>query len=138
MRLMKIWLLCLTLLTVTSCDDTPIPSRAQKFIDRYFPKCSVVLVETGEEENVAEYEVLLNDGTKIDFDMQGDWRRVSRNKSGVPATLIPAAIMQYIRTNYPNNVVTKFSKKDYGYKVELSDDMDLRFTRQGAFIDEID
>lgn len=63
---------------------------------------------------------------------------VAGNKTGVPQTLIPRAIMQYVRTHYPQDVVTKFSKKDYGYKLELSDDMDLRFNHQCQFIGEID
>lgn len=46
--------------------------------------------------------------------------------------------MAYVKENYPGDVPTKFSKKPYGYKVELSDDMDLRFTHSGHFIEEID
>ena len=56
----------------------------------------------------------------------------------MPLTLIPNTIQQYVKTNYPNDVVTKFSKKDYGFKLELSDDMDLRFNKQGQFIEVVD
>ena len=75
---------------------------------------------------------------RIEFDLQGNWKRVARKKSGVPLTLIPNTIQQYVKTNYPNDVVTKFSKKDYGFKLELSDDMDLRFNKQGQFIEVVD
>lgn len=138
MRWSKILLMSLALVVMTACADQPLPQKAQRFLDQYFPKCSVVLIETDVEEGVAEYEVWLNDGTKVEFDMWGEWRRVGRNKSGVPVAMIPDGIMQYITTHYPNNVVTKFSRKDYGYKVELSDDMDLRFNEQCQFVEEID
>ena len=70
--------------------------------------------------------------------MQGNWKRVGRKKTGIPRELIPDAIERYVKKNYPHDVVTKFSKKDYGYKLELSDDMDLRFNHQCQFIEEID
>lgn len=130
------WLLALMMMM--SCNDDSIPVQARAFIDQYFPESSVVLVEVENEDGVQEYSVWLNDGTKIEFDMQGSWKRVGRNKTGVPASLIPDAIKQYVKTHYPNDVVTKFSKKDYGYKLELSDDMDLRFDHQCKFIEVID
>ena len=131
-----VWLLAL--LMMVSCEDVSVPVQATAFIDQYFPESSVVLVEIENDEGTRAYSVWLNDGTKIEFDMQGDWKRVGRKKTGVPSILIPDTIMQYVKTHYPNNVVTKFSKKEYGYKLELSDDMDLRFNKQFQFIGEID
>jgi hypothetical protein len=131
-----VWLLAL--LMMVSCEDVSVPVQATAFIDQYFPESSVVLVEIENDEGTREYSVWLNDGTKIEFDMQGNWKRVGRKKTGVPSILIPDTIMQYVKTHYPNNVVTKFSKKEYGYKLELSDDMDLRFNKQFQFIGEID
>lgn len=131
-----VWLLALVMMV--SCEDVSVPVQATAFIDQYFPESSVVLVEIENDEGTREYSVWLNDGTKIEFDMQGNWKRVGRKKTGVPSILIPDTIMQYVKTHYPNDVVTKFSKKEYGYKLELSDDMDLRFNKQFQFIGEID
>ena len=129
---------CLTLL-LAACADTKIPTRSRAFIDQYFPESSVVIVEMEEDDKgMNEYEVWLNDGTKIDFDLQGEWKTVARKKTGVPLTLIPQQLITFVNTNYPNNVITKFSRKDYGYKLELSDDMDLRFNKQYQFIEEVD
>ena len=109
------------------------------FIDQYFPNSTVVLVEMDDDDdNGKEYSVLLNDGTKIEFDLQGEWKRVGRNKTGVPATLIPKPIIEYVKTNYPEDVITKLSKKPYGFKIELSNDEDVRFNPQGQFIEKID
>ena len=131
-----VWLLALVMMV--SCEDVSVPVQATAFIDQYFPESSVVLVEIENDEGTRAYSVWLNDGTKIEFDVQGNWKRVGRKKTGVPSILIPDTIMQYVKTHYPNNVVTKFSKKEYGYKLELSDDMDLRFNKQFQFIGEID
>ena len=128
----------LLVLMLVSCRDDSIPVQARSFIDQYFPHSSVVLVENADEDGVKEYCVWLNDGTKIEFDMHGSWRRIGRNKTGVPAPLIPDAIKQYVKIHYPQDVVTKFSKKNYGYKLELSNDMDLRFNHQCQFLEEVD
>jgi hypothetical protein len=63
---------------------------------------------------------------------------VSRNKTGVPARLVPPAIAEYAKTNFPETIISKLAKKTYGYKIELSDDVDLRFDQQGNFIEEVD
>ena len=137
-RIYIIMLWCLTML-LAACDDTKIPARSKAFIDQFFPESSVVIVETEEDgDGLEEYEVWLNDGTKIDFDLQGEWKVVARKKTGVPLSLIPQQIKDFVKTKYPNNVITKFSRKDYGYKLELSDDMDLRFNKQYQFMEEVD
>lgn len=134
----KIVLWCLAILLMTACVDTKIPSSSQTFIDKYFPSSSVVLVEMDDDDDGKEYSVLLNDGTKVEFTMQGEWKRVSRKKTGVPSTLVPKPILQYVKTNYPEDVITKLSKKPYGFKIELSNDEDVRFNPQGQFIEKID
>lgn len=129
---------CLTMLLTTACVDEKVPPSVKAFIDKNFPQSTIVHVEADDDDDEKEYCVLLNDGTKIEYDLQGEWKRVSRNKTGVPATLIPQPISQYVKAHYPDDVVTKLSKKPYGFKIELSNDIDLRFNPQGQFIEKID
>ena len=143
MRRIKRWigtLACLMALMLMSCADQDIPVNSQHFIKQYFPGTSVVLVEIDDDDDDSEMEycVWLNDGTKVEFNMQGEWERVGRKKTGVPVKLMPPAIIQYVRANYPDDVVSKLSKKPYGYKIELSNDKDLRFNPQGQFMEVID
>lgn len=132
---------CVALMLTAACHEGEIPAQAQAFLEQHFGHYSIVLVEVGTDEGEGgekEYKVWLNDGAKVEFDMQGNWKRVGRKKTGIPTELIPDAIERYVKQHYPHDVVTKFSKKDYGYKLELSDDMDLRFTKACQFIEEID
>ena len=130
---------CLTIWLMAACMDDKVPPSSKAFIDQYFPEMTVVLVEMDDDDdNGMEYSVLLNDGTKIEFDLQGEWKRVGRNKTGVPATLVPKPINEYVKTNYPEDVITKLSRKPYGFKIELSNDEDVRFNPQGQFIEKID
>lgn len=130
---------CLAIWLMAACVDDKIPASSKAFIDQYFPESSVVLVEMDtDDDGGKEYSVCLNDGTKIEFDMQGNWKRVGRKKTGVPSTLVPPPIWEYAKAHYPKDVITKLSKKPYGYKIELSNDEDMRFTPQGQFIEKID
>ena len=135
----KTVLWCLTILLMTACMDDEVPPRSKAFIDKYFPQSTVVLVEMEDnDDDGKEHSVLLNDGTKVEFDLQGEWKRVSRKKTGVPSTLVLKPILQYVKTNYPEDVITKLSRKPYGFKIELSNDEDVRFNPQGQFIEKID
>ena len=138
-NIIKTVLWCLAILLMTACMDEKVPPRPKAFIDQYFPHSTVVLVEIDDDDDDGkEYSVLLNDGTKIEFTMQGEWKRVSRKKTGVPSTLVPKSILQHVKTNYPEDVITKLSKKPYGFKIELSNDEDVRFNPQGQFMEKID
>jgi len=123
-----------TLLFFSSCVAHKVPQTAQAFIEKYFPDATIVLTEK-EEDGEEGYSVWLNDGTKIDFDLSNEWKRVNRKRTGVPEMLIPSAIQQYLKTNYPDEAVFKISRKTYGYKITLSNDHDLKFTPQGKLIE---
>jgi hypothetical protein len=134
----KITAICLTMLMMAACTNVEIPPTAHAFIRQYFPESSIVLTERDTDEDSMEYSVWLNDGTKVEFDLQGQWQRVSRKKTGVPAKLIPSAIALYVKENYPDEAIFKLSRKTYGYKIELSNDLDLKFNPQGQFLEVVD
>ena len=79
-RLYNILWCGLVLLLMTACSNVQIPNQSQAFINKYFSSCSIVLVEIEDEEDGREYSVWLNDGTRIEFDLQGNWKRVARNR----------------------------------------------------------
>ena len=54
--------------------------------------------------------------------------------TAVPAALIPTAIAQYVKTNFPNNIITKIEKKYNGYDIELETDLELKFDKSGKFL----
>ncbi len=54
--------------------------------------------------------------------------------SAVPAAIVPAAIKQYVNATFPGMVITKIEKERYGYDIELSNDLELKFNHQGALL----
>ena len=66
---------------------------------------------------------------------KGAWTKVDcQGMTAVPAAIVPAAMQQYVNANFPGCVITKIDKERYGYEIELSNDVDLKFNNQGQII----
>ncbi len=138
MKTMKFFfaaLMCILVSNVAMADDTPIPveqlpAAAKTFVQTNFKGKKIISAE----KDWNSYECRLDDGTKIEFNRKGTWKKVDRNMIALPAAIVPAAIQQYVSTNFPGTVITKIDKERYGYEIELSSDIDLKFNYQGVLI----
>ena len=80
-----------------------------------------------------DYTVMLDNGTKIEFDGSGKWESVKSRGAALPASVVPAKIAEYVKANYSPYTIEKIERKRYGYEVELSNDLDMKFTADGKF-----
>ncbi len=128
--------ICMMVSNVAHADDKPIPvdqlpASAKTFVTKNFPGKKILYAE----KDRSSYEFRLDDGTTIEFTAKGDWKQVDRHRtSAVPAALVPAAIKQYAEANFSNCKITKIEKERYGYDIELSNDVELKFNHKGALI----
>lgn len=124
--------------TLWSCDDkdepissNDLPTAAKAFITQYYPTATIV--STTKDKN--EYEVILSEGTRIDFDKSGEWKDVDAAVGRtVPTGFYPAAIDTYIDSNFSGVGINEISKERHGYDVELTIGTDLRFSTDGSFL----
>lgn len=115
--------------------DASLPQAAKSILQKNF-KAKVALVKI--EKNIAvinEYEVILTDGTEITFDSKGNWDNIETplNKA-VPAKLMPQGVVDYVNTNYKKANVVSIDKEGYGYDVELSNGIEMKFDKGGNFV----
>ena len=134
-RFLMMALLCLMVSAVCRADDTPIspealPAAAKDFVKKTFPGKTIVYAE----KDWNSYECRLDDGTKIEFNKKGTWDKVDCHTRAIPSSIVPATIQQYVNTHFNGCVITKIDKERYGYDIELSNDIDLKFSYQGAFL----
>ena len=115
---------------VITRDAKQLPLTARNFINRYFtdPQISHIKIETGILGSKS-YEVLLTDRTEIDFDSNGNWTDVDCKKAAVPE-----AVKEYVKTNFPQEVITKIERRRSGVEVELANDYSLKFNSKGKFV----
>ncbi len=115
-----------------------MPPAAQLFIQNHFPDSKVTLVEKDINFLSKEYTICLSDGTKIDFDTNGDWKEVDCRFSAVPIEVIPEPIAAYVTANFKDFPVVEIIKTRRTYKVELANGIDLRFSKYGHLLDSDD
>lgn len=125
-----------------SCSDDDelvvfgdIPSKAQVFVESYFPGAKVVKVERDGKHSSAKYDVYLSDGTEIEFDSAGEWIDVDAPYGkAVPAAIVPSPIAEFVVDTYPDQLINEFSRESYGYKAELTNEVELEFDHDYVFI----
>lgn len=117
-----------------SINRSDLPQPAQEFLTKHFPKAKVGLVKTDKHLlRKTDYDVKLVNGTKIEFNNAGNWTSVDCKGKEVPSSIIPKAISNYVKKNYPDVKIVKIEKTLTKYEVELSDDVELTFNALGQF-----
>ena len=125
--------------TPTMAEDVAItaqrlPQEAQKFLKEHFSQNKVSAAMHDKDISDNDYTVILDNGTKIEFDSKGKWESVKSRTGKMPAGVVPVNIQGYITEHYPTSGIDKIERKRYGYEVELTNDLDLKFDSNGRFV----
>lgn len=115
-------------------EVSELPSGARDFLKEYFPNATIDKAKKDAEHGEKGYEVILSDGTEVEFWKDGKYREVDGKEKSIPTGFIDQRIVDYVSKNYPNNKITHI---DYGHKdvdVDLTDDVDLEFSKDGKFL----
>lgn len=118
-------------------NDSPLPAQSKALLAKHFKaKVNFVKVDKNVLGRVDDYEVVLTNGTEVEFDADGNLKAVDAGRNAVPSSLILPAITKYIKTNCKNQKVTELDIEKKYYKVELQDGRELKFDRNGNFLKE--
>ena len=111
-----------------------LPTTARNILKTHFKNLSVNHIKIDEGFfGVDDYEVILENGTEIDFDSDGTLKEVDAGINTVPTSLIHKSISAYVSKNYKNAKIVKYEVKRYGYEVELNDGLEIKFDKNGSF-----
>lgn len=116
-------------------DASVLPKAAQTVLTQNV-KSKVSLVKIDKDfGRVSEYEVIMDDGTEVSFDRDGNWKNIEVNNSkSVPSSFVPKAIADYVKKVQKNTRIVGIEKERNGYEVELSNGVDMKFDKNGNFI----
>lgn len=138
LRLLPLLLIAVIGLGVTACSDKDepvspeqLPLDAQVFLSTYFPEATVVTsVKDGDE-----YEVVLSDGTRVDFNKKGEWRDVDAAPGmTLPSGFYPVEIDNYVTANFGEDGINEISQEARGYEVQLLSGIELLFSYTGEYL----
>lgn len=132
-------MLCGLTLLLAGCSDRPVgitalPQPIQEFVKQTFPDQAISYVERDLSVTGWEYDIILADGTELNFDADNTWDKIDCKIRPVPQQLVPEGITTHVQQNFGGVAIVKIDKEAYGYEVELDNDLELRFTPQGTLI----
>ena len=116
-------------------NKSELPAKAQQFIDKYYANVKLTYAKMEREFLERTYEVVLADGTKLEFTCDGNWKEVDCRYDEVPAVIIPAAIKEYVTNNYPNEKILKIERDRGYYELKLSNRYELTFNKNYMIVD---
>ena len=134
----KIITILLSLATFTFCafaDDKPIdyeqlPSAAKTFVKAEFPALSVSYVTRDTDLLDTTYDVHFANGLKVEFNSRGEWKEISTKTATIDSKYVPGQIVSAVATRWPGVQFRKIEKHRYGYEVELTNRLELKFDKQ--------
>ena len=119
-------IVCFGLSTAMAQNTNANPAITQ-FVTQYFPEATIQMVMPDEDD----IDVVLNDYTKIEFKLNNEWKKVDCEHAtkfiSVPASLVPEQITAYVNANFPNTIIKKLEKKFFGWEIELSNGLEVKF-----------
>lgn len=142
LRILMIAICCMVScnMVANAGNDKPIsvnalPAKAQTLLSQHFNGQKVMLATIESGVVSRSYDVVLQNGTKLEFDKKGNLTEIDCKQATVPAKLIPQAIRNYLKENYPAQAVKKIEMNKNEYELELANGLDLTFNKHFQLID---
>ena len=112
-----------------------LPAKAQTLLNNHFNGQKVMLATIESGVVSRSYDVVLKNGTKLEFDKRGNLTEIDCKQGIVPSQLIPQPIKNYLKENYRGETVRKIEWNKKEYEVELTNGIDLTFNKHFQLID---
>ena len=110
-----------------------LPREVATFVQVHFPDVEIVnVVKDYSGRKAYDFEIMLNDGTRIEISKSGQWQDVENYKKGVPMSIVPATIQAYVADNHPDAMIVSIDR-ERGFEVELNIGVDIHFDKNGNF-----
>lgn len=117
---------------VYTTDVNALPQNSRQFLTTHFNEVKVAHISI--EKNwygVKDYDVILTDGTEVEFRKNGEWKEVNRRNIAVPPAILIAPIADYVKANFSENYIVSIEMGSKKYEVKLNNGVELDFDRNG-------
>lgn len=114
-----------------------VPDLGLRMVKSYFPGNTVVKAVKNKSKDMKNRTcVMLDDGSSIDFDKDGNWMIVDCRNSSVPMRMVPGKIQMYLSRNHPGADVVYMGReiKNGDITMLLDNGTELHFTNEHTLI----
>lgn len=110
-----------------------VPDSIQAYVKKHFPDNKVLQAEVDFKGLTKEYDIILSDNIKLEFNKKNNIKSIDA-KTELPGSVIPKAILNYVKSNYPDNFITEWELEDKHQEIGLDNGLELEFKMNGEFI----
>ena len=133
---------CTSLIACNTVNESQLPQEATRFLSEHYSDVPITqIIDTITQMG---YTAILENGTEIDFDENGEWEEINFKKTEVPASILqtlPQNMTSYMKENYEGSSIRKITKKSFGrnkliYRIAFNkpNKIELCFTKDGDLI----
>lgn len=134
----KILVLVFSLFFVSCTKDEAlteqeVDSKITEFVEKHFPGHTIIQAIKDRDFLHKSYDVWLTDNVKLEFNRKHEIIDIDA-ETKLPDTVIPAKILEYVSSRFPQLHITDWSKYDNRQEVELNNELTLIFNNSGEFM----
>lgn len=116
-------------------DVNVLPAQARELVQKYYGKVDVNHIKVYSNMfGKSDFDVILNNGTELEFDNDGALKEINCGRNAVPNELVLRSIRDYVSKNFNGKKIVSMEVKSHKYDIELSNGLDLEFDRAGNFL----
>lgn len=112
-----------------------IPEKITAFLIEHFPNIKILRFVKTTTSDTITYKVELSEDTELEFNSNLEITEIE-SKSKLPDSVILEKIRNYVTINYPDNFIISWELEDKHQKIELNNDIELKFEINGDYINE--
>lgn len=120
-------------------NQNELPQEAKDFINTHFSQATIEETEKNDSwydlDKNEMYEVKLSNGTKLDFNREGEVTEID-GEERIPDAAIPSPIVAYVEANFSGAHIIGWELDNDEQEVKLSDGTELEFNHEGQFLKE--
>lgn len=111
------------------------PQEIITYTGTYFPENEIRrIIYADKDGRNASYKTLLSGNVGIQFNAAKKPVQMSSITTALPLSVIPVKIQQYVKDNYPKNIIVEWEVDDNEQEVELDNEIELTFNLSGDFV----
>lgn len=144
MKRIGIFLIGFVLIANMACADNDkvtnnineLPQASRTFLNNYFNEKKVSHIKIDKDLFLVDsYDVILTDGTNVEFNRDGEWKEVKSFQQNIPDALIPSEVRKYVSQNYPEQKIMTVERGKRKVSIDLANGLELEFDLNGNLID---
>ena len=135
----RLFLLALVPFLLISCEKeeilplTDIPSEISNYVSTHFPENPIIQAIKDTDGFELTYDITLEGGFFIEFNRKKEVIDIE-GLTKLPDSVIPAKLLEYATTNYPDNYIIGWELDDRNQQIKLENGLELEFNMNGDFL----